>query len=676
MSPFVRDLTPKQAEAARLAGPVLVLAGAGTGKTRTLTAAIAQRIAERGIPTSRILAVTFTNKAAAEMLSRIRAVLGEDAAPSWTGTFHGLGARQLRVEPEIAHLRPGFDIMDADDTRRMIKRVMKAMNLSAGNNQDDGVRDPLKLICNRISKWKDELITPEEAPAAAEALIGGANGFGPPVDPPSLRAAARVYIAYQRTLRDANAADFGDLLLWPVRAMSADCAYRSRWAGRFACVLADEYQDANHAQYLWLRMLSADHHEIFVVGDDDQCVFGFRGSDVELIRRFPQDFPGATQVRLEENFRSTGHILSAANAVIARDQQRLGKTLYTRKNAGDPVEVITFRNGEAEALGIVTEIVRRHADGLAWDNMAILYRSNVLSRAFEEELIRARVPYTLIGDVGFYQRAEIKDALALLRLTVAPDDRQADEALRRVINTPPRGFGPKAMETLEGEAAWRRVSLLQALETADLPPKARAAGLGFADAIRNVGRQMAATVADQLSCVLDTTGYRTMLRDSRAETNEDRLENIQELIQLAGSFHSARDLLDHAALSTGGPNEDDSGTVRLMTLHKAKGLEFQHVFLPAWENGIFPPTYAGDFAEERRLAYVALTRGMHRVTISHCRYRRGFTTPSCFLDDIAPEHRSDGWLHGVQSRLPPRQWRARTNTADNELRSFPQANRG
>ncbi|MEO8714797.1 MAG: 3'-5' exonuclease [Acetobacteraceae bacterium] len=525
----------------------------------------------------------------------------------------------------------------------MVKRVMKAMNLASGDVPGPG-RDPLKLVCNQISKWKDELLAPEEAPAAAEALIAGAHSSGISVEAPSLRAAARVYIAYQGILRDANAADFGDLLLWPVRAMQSDRAYRARWAGRFACVLADEYQDANRAQYRWLRLLSAEHREIFVVGDDDQCVYGWRGSDVGLIRRFPQDFPGAAQVQLEENFRSTGHILHAANAVIARDRQRLGKTLYTNKESGDPIEVLKFRDGEAEALGIVTEIVRRRADGLAWDDMAILYRGNALSRAFEEALIRARVPYTLVGDVGFYQRAEIKDALALLRLTATPDDRQADEAFRRVINTPARGFGPKAMEILEGEADFCRVSLLRAIETADLPPKARATGLGFADAVRDVGRQLAATVADQLSLVLDATGYRAMLRDSRAETDEGRLENVQELIGLAGGFQNARDLLDHAALSTGGPNEDDTGTVRLMTLHKGKGLEFPHVFLPAWENGIFPPTY-GDLAEERRLAYVAITRGMRRVTISHCGFRRGYATPSSFLEDIPEEHRSEGWLH-------------------------------
>jgi len=251
----------------------------------------------------------------------------------------------------------------------------------------------------------------------------------------------------------------------------------------------------------------------------------------------------------------------------------------------------------------------------------------------------------LIGDVGFYHRAEIKDSLAFLRLAATPETPQGDEAFRRIINVPARGFGPKAMEVVEGEAAWRQVSLLVALETADLPPKTRSAGFAFADAIRGIARDRGTTVADQLSLLLDATGYRAMLRESRAETTEDRLQNVQELIQLAGDFHTARELLDHAALATGGPNDEQTERVRLMTMHKGKGLEFPHVFLPAWEQGLFPPDY-GDASEERRLAYVAITRGMRRVTISHCEFRRGYAEPSCFINDIPGAHRVDGWLRG------------------------------
>src|SRR5271165_6113625 len=336
---------------ARWAGPGL--AGAGTGKTRTLTAAVAHRIAVRRVDPARILAVTFTNKAAGEMAARIRAALGESAAPSWIGTFHGVGARQLRIEPEIAALRPGFDILDADDSRRVVKRVMKAMNLADGGDVATVGRDPVKLMCNRLATFKDGLITPEDASARVEAMIAAADRTGTPVDPQHLRASARVYAEYQRTLRDANVADFGDLLLWPTRALQTNGDYRGRWAGRFDAVLADEYQDVNHAQCTWLRMLANRHCEVFVVGDDDQSIYSWRGADVHYIRNFTRDFPDAAQVRLEENFRSTGHILDAANAVIARDRGRLGKTLYIRKQAGDRIEIVAFTDAEAEAAGVV-----------------------------------------------------------------------------------------------------------------------------------------------------------------------------------------------------------------------------------------------------------------------------------------------------------------------------------
>jgi DNA helicase-2/ATP-dependent DNA helicase PcrA len=654
-------LTTVQAKAAAHCGPVLVLAGAGTGKTKTLTAAVVHRITAGGNAPDRVLAVTFTNKAAAEMSSRIRAALEGGPAPSWLGTFHGLAARQLRIEPEVAGLRPGFDILDADDSRRVVKRTLKALNLADGEEGALIGRDPVKLICNRLSQYKDKLITPDGARAQIEARIAEANHSGLPIDAHGVSAGALVYAEYQRRLREANAADFGDLLLWPTRAMLTSEAYRTRWAGQFDCILADEFQDVNFAQFTWLRLLAGAHGEIFVVGDDDQSVYGWRGADVGYIRRFTDDFPNAAVFRLEENFRSTSHILGAANTVIAQDPSRLGKTLFTRKAAGDPVEIVRFRNAEAEASGIVSEIARRHAEGLAWEDMAILYRSNALSRGFEEALMRARVPYTLIGDVGFYQRAEIKDALALLKLAAMPDDAQADEAFRRVINMPARGFGAKAMDIVKTEAVWRRVPLLVALETAPLPPRTRAAGLAFADAIRRVGRDHEATVADQLSLLLDATGYRRLLRESRAETTEGRLENLRELVQLAAGFHTARELLDNAALSTGGPDEENTGHLQLLTLHKAKGLEFPHVFLPAWEAGVFPPDY-GDPAEERRLAYVAITRGMHRVTISHCDYRRGPATPSLFIDDIPNRHRVPGWLHQLDP-APIRRPAGRVNAA-------------
>ena len=639
---ILAGFTAQQRAAAIQDGPVIVLAGAGTGKTKTLTGAVAHRIDGRGIDPNRILAVTFTNKAAGEMTSRIRAALGSGAAPAWTGTFHGLGARQLRASPEVAGLRTGFDILDADDARRVLKRVMKGMNLSTDETGMDTGRDPLKMMAGRISRMKDDLITPEAAPALIEAKIGEAHRSGGIIDAPGLRATVKVYAEYQRMLGDANAADFGDLLLWPTHAMQVSTEYRARWEGRFDTVLADEYQDVNRAQYNWLRLLSG-HDEIFCVGDDDQSIFGFRGADVSYIRRFAQDFPAAKRFKLEENFRSDGHILDAANAVIAQDRQRIGKTLFTQRSDGDRIEVVGYRDAEAEAHGIADEIQKRVAEGADLDDFAILYRGNALSRGYEEALMRRRIPYALIGDLAFYHRAEIKDALAMLRLSASPGDRQGDEAFRRIINVPARGFGTKAMQEVEAEAAFRQVPLLLALETATLPPKTRSAGLAFADAIRKLPHQGDHTGADLISLLLDATGYRALLRESLAESTQDRLDNLQELIQLAGSFHSARELLDHAALATSSLDEDQTARVRLLTLHRSKGLEFRHVFLPAWEDGVFPPAY-GLIEEERRLAYVAITRGMRRVTISHCAFRRGTAQPSLFLADIPARNRVTGLL--------------------------------
>jgi DNA helicase-2/ATP-dependent DNA helicase PcrA len=625
-------LTAAQREAAMHPGSTLVLAGAGAGKTSTLTASVVHKIEIQKIPASRILVVTFTNKAAAEMAGRICAALGEHAAPNWLGTFHGLGARQLRATPEVAGLRKDFDILDAGDSHLLIKRVMKALNL-ANDVDAGGGRDPVKTIANKISSFKEQLITPETAATRIDAIIAAAAHRGEQIESMVLRNAAKVYTIYQQRLREADAADFGDLLLWPTLAMQNSNEYCHQWSSRFDAVLADEYQDVNYAQYTWLKAMASHCRRLFAVGDDDQSIYGWRGADVGLIRRFTRDFPDAAEVRLEENFRSTGHILAAANAVIAGDKSRLGKTLFTNLGAGHPIALATFRDAEAEALGLAAAILAKHGEGAEWDHIAVLYRTNVLSRAFEEALMRAKIPYEIVGDVGFYARQEIKIALAYLRLATHPDDRQSDEAFRRVINEPRRGFGPQALATVEDEASFREVSLLTALETASLPPKARSDGLKFADQVRRIGADPSHSLADQISLLLDACGYRELLRSRKAEDAAGRLENLEELISLASSFHSARELLDHAALATNRASEGAAPAVRLMTMHRAKGLEFDHVFLPAFEDGIIPSNY-GDADEERRLAYVALTRGKRHVTISWAQYRRGLSEPSTFVDDI------------------------------------------
>ena len=638
-------LTPAQARAAAHDGPILVLAGAGSGKTKTLTAAVGWRIRGMGIPASRILVVTFTNKAAGEMRARVQAMLGGAAAPYWLGTFHGLGARQLRHEPEVAGLRHGFTILDAADAGRLVKRSMAALGLDTRPGAEGDAYSPKKL-CKAIGRLKDELVTSEQVAVHMEARIADAGADGTEVDAAGARTVARVYVEYQRRLRDANAADFGDLLLWPTVAMQADEAYRQRWAGRFDCILADEYQDVNGGQYAWIMLLGRGHRRVFVVGDDDQSVYSFRGSDLRHIRNFVLDFPDANQVRLEENFRSTGHILAAANAVISCDTERLGKTLFTSKGMGERVEVVPFRTAGEEAAGIAAEMVRRNAGGVPWGSMALLYRGNALARSYEEALLQARVPYQLVGDTGFYQRAVVKDALALLSLASNPEDRQSDEAFRRMANVPARGLSAKALQGIEAQAHARDCSLLIAARTASLGGKAQEAATAFADLVLDAGADLSLTLADQLSLLLDRTGYREMLRTSRADAAEGRLESLQELLLLAGSFHSAAELLDHGALSGQGSERegDGQGQVKLMTLHKAKGLEFDHVFLPAWEAGTFPADY-GEMSEERRLAYVALTRGRQRVSVTHCAFRRGFAKPSLFIEDLPAGNIAHGWLH-------------------------------
>ncbi|WP_244396049.1 ATP-dependent helicase [Beijerinckia indica] len=663
---LTQGLTPRQIEAASAPGAVVVLAGAGTGKTSTLTCAVVHRIAVEGLSASRILAVTFTNKAASEMSDRIRAALQGGSTPSWLGTFHGLGARQLRAEPEVAGLRPNFEILDADDSRRLIKRIMQSLNLNTDEQDNESGPEPIKRMINQISKFKDLLLSPDEAPAYVQKKIAEANAIGEPIHPASLFNAARIYALYQQRLRDQNSADFGDLLLWPTRALLRDAAYRTRWARRFDCILADEYQDVNYAQYQWLRALAFEHHRIFCVGDDDQAIYGWRGADITYIRRFTQDFPQASVIRLEENFRSTGAILASANAVIARDPHRLGKTLFTNKGYGQPIEVVAYRYCDGEAHGIVEEIKKRHAEGVDFAEMAILYRNNFFSRGFEECLVRAKIPYVIVGDVGFYQRAEIKDTLAFLRIATTPDDRQSDEALRRVINEPRRGFGKKAMAILEEEANFRHLSLFRAIETATLSSACRKAGLMFVAAIEKVAKDPSLTLADQLSLLLDATGYRAMLQASKAEDGKARLENISELLHLAGSFHDAHELLDHAALASSRPNENEEGRLKLMTLHKSKGLEFEHVFLPGWEDGIFPAGNS-DLDEERRLAYVAITRAKRRAAITYCEYRRGLADPSSFIADIPPQHRIEGWLR--DDGLPPVQRERKANAWHNPRRA-------
>jgi len=639
-------LTPAQLEAARQSGTVVVLAGAGTGKTRTLVAGIVDRIRHRGMPPHRILAVTFTNKAAGEMKSRIAAALGEACSPRWVGTFHGHGRRQLRADPEIAGLRDGFDICDAEDSRRIVRRLLeKACAAGFDGGDDVSMKQRVRSVSTRIALLKEKLILPNDAVRTVEGLIGQGE-LGEAEDLNAWREAAALYRPYQSLLREANMADFTDLLLWPTITMLRDDAYRLDWAGRFDAILADEFQDVNRLQFLWLKALSQDHGELLCTGDDAQSIFGWRGASVRIIRSFLAEFPHGRMIALEQNFRSTGHILAAANAVIALDPDRLQKTLYTASGDGEPIDILRWSDGAEEAKGLVDEIARRGLEGVAFDDMAILYRFNFQSRQIEEALLRARISYELVNDTAFWQRAPVKDALALLRLCSCPEDRQSDEAFRRIANRPARGIGAVFMARLEEASENAYTSLFETAEA--IAPGIRGKTgeklRDFLATIRAVGNDPEASLSERLDRLLDETGYRDMHRLGGDE-GESALENLHELCALAASFSTVEALFDHAALGSVREEGDPVGRVKLMTIHGAKGLEFAHVFLPGWEETLFPSGSAtADPAEERRLAYVALTRGRQRVSISWCRFRGPKpSAPSRFIDEIPERSKRSGW---------------------------------
>ncbi|QEO18787.1 ATP-dependent helicase [Acetobacter vaccinii] len=650
----ITGLTAVQQAAARQDGAVVVLAGAGTGKTRTLVAGVVDRIRRRGLPPSRILAVTFTNRAADEMRVRIAQALGAEQTPSWIGTFHGHGRRQLRQDPEIAGLRAGFDICDAEDSRRIIKRLlgeaMQAGALEAGGG--DELRKRIKGITTRIALFKDDLVLPEQAMGVVQTFVAR-YGQADAEDQSLWQMAAALYAPYQAVLRETNRADFGDLLFYPTVAMMRDEAYRRDWAARFDALLADEFQDVNRLQFLWLKLLSRDHGQILSVGDDAQSIYSWRGAHVGFIRHFSREFPGARLIALEENFRSTGHILAAANAVIARDPERLEKTLFTRAGAGEPVEVVAFTGAQDEAQGIALEIGRRLLAGVPPQEIAILYRYNFLSRQLEEQLLRLKIPYELVNDTGFWQRACIRDALALLRLAESPDDPQSDEAFRRVINVPARGVGAKTLAKIEALAQARALSLFAAAEDLYIQATGQVAqGVrAFLMLIRREGLGGEPSLGARLRGLGERSGYLPMLRLA-AEDGSTGLENLEELYGLADGFSTVEDLMDHAALGSAPAGDQEVGRVRLMTIHAAKGLEYAHVFLMGWEETLFPAPGTANPEEERRLAYVALTRGRRRVSITWCRWRNGRASGvSGFVEDIPPASLHRGWRRSPLPQL-------------------------
>ena len=644
-NPWMNGLNPSQRDAVQtLSGPVLVLSGAGTGKTRVLTSRLAELVATGTAKPWNILAVTFTNKAAREMKSRVSAMVGPLAEQAWLGTFHALAARMLRRHADLVGLRPDFTILDVDDQIRLIKQLMEVENI-------DAKRWPARLLGGVIQRWKDRGLTPEKIGAAEAGDL--ANG--------QMR---ELYTAYQARLLALNAVDFGDLLLHMLTVLQSHPDVLAEYHARITHIMVDEYQDTNVAQYLWLRLLTGTERNLCCVGDDDQSIYGWRGAEVGNILKFESDFPGAAIVRLEENYRSTGHILAAASGIIAHNESRLGKTLYTSADAGEKLRVNGYWDGADEARAVSADIEAMHADGHDLSQIAVLVRAGFQTREFEERFIAIGLPYRVVG-ARFYERAEIRDAIAYLRLIAQPAD---DLAFERIINTPKRGLGTASIQALHMQARASDKPLLAAAidlsQSDELRPAARNALGEFCQNIRRWRDSVGSMHhTDLAKMVLDESGYTGMWMADKSPEAEGRLENLTELVNAMQDFDSLQGFLEHISLVMDGDRESETGEVTLMTLHAAKGLEFDTVFLPGWEEGIFPSQRTIDengavgLEEERRLAYVGITRARRNVQLSFAGSRRihgqwQSSIPSRFVQELPPETVIEDIAQGLGGAIP------------------------
>ncbi|MDE5455049.1 UvrD-helicase domain-containing protein [Bradyrhizobium sp. CSA112] len=695
---YLNGLNPEQREAVEtLDGPVLVLAGAGTGKTRVLTTRIAHILSQSRARPHEILSVTFTNKAAREMKLRLGQMLGQavEGMP-WLGTFHSIGGRILRFHAELVQLKSNFTVLDVDDQVRLLKQLLQAESI-------DDKRWPARMLAGLIDGWKNRGLAPSQVPSGEAAMFG--NGKG-----------GKLYASYQERLKILNAADFGDLLLENIRLFRENPDVLRQYQSRFKFILVDEYQDTNVAQYLWLRLLSQapsrpgvplsaiipghtdtpvipghaegvnsdvqSHIEesrskedsapdsgsalsahpgmtpsqsqtppknICCVGDDDQSIYGWRGAEVDNILRFEHDFPGAKVIRLERNYRSTGHILAAASHLIAHNEGRLGKTLRTEDVDGEKVTVTGSWDSEEEARAIGEEIEELQRAGENLNEVAILVRASFQMREFEDRFVTLGLPYRVIGGPRFYERAEIRDALAYLRVINSPAD---DLAFERIVNVPKRGLGDATVQLLHDHARKRRIPLFEAaravVETDELKPKARGS---LRDLILQFDRwraQREVTAHTELAeIVLDESGYTEMWQKDRSADAAGRLDNLKELVRSMEEFENLQGFLEHISLVMDRDGGAEDEAVSLMTLHSAKGLEFDNVFLPGWEEGLFPSQRTLDeqgragLEEERRLAHVGLTRARRRAKLYFATNRRihgtwSTTIPSRFLDELPP----------------------------------------
>lgn len=616
-------------------GPLLILAGAGTGKTRVLTTRFAHIILEKLAWPEQILGVTFTNKAAREMRERISVILDRPVEGLWVGTFHSLCARMLRQHAVLVGLERNFTILDMDDQIRLLKQVIEPWNL-------DLKRWPLAQIMHQIQLWKDQALLPEAITSAQVTEL--ANGQ-----------ARAIYASYQTRLKELNACDFGDLMLHMVTIFRQHSEVLEQYQNRFRYLLVDEYQDTNTIQYLWLRLLARRQDgmpaNIACVGDDDQSIYSWRGADITNILRFEKDFPGAKTVRLEKNYRSTPRILDVASRIIAHNEGRLGKVLQPGLNTddGELIEVINAPDSDDEARIVGKRIQDLHKQDHDYGSMAILMRAGFQTRPFEDALMKMGIPYQIIGGLRFYERAEIRDAIAYMRAVLYPVD---DLAFERIVNLPRRGFGNVALSKLRVTAKEMGLSLQQTLQhqlERGLLKGKTAATLADFMAVLSQAREMVTQEGHVMATdmVLEESGYLTMWRDDpKTVEASGRLENIRELLRAIGEFPTMEAFLEHIALIMDTDTRDDGqDRVSLMTLHAAKGLEFPTVFLPGWEEGLFPSQRSLDeggnqaLEEERRLAYVGLTRARERVVILHVDNRRLYANwqdsiPSRFLDEL------------------------------------------
>ena len=629
---YLEGLNEAQREAVEaLDGPVLVLAGAGVGKTRVLTARIAHIIASGRARPHEILAVTFTNKAAREMRERIGHLTGVVEGMPWMGTFHSIGAKILRRHAELVGLQSTFTILDTDDQIRLLKQLLQAENI-------DDKRWPARALASLIDAWKNRGLDPAHVPASESAAF--ANGRG-----------AALYAAYQARLKILNATDFGDLLLEGLRLFREHSEILQQYQDRFRYILVDEYQDTNVVQYLWLRLLAQAKRNLCCVGDDDQSIYGWRGADVDNILRFEKDFPGAKVIRLERNYRSTGHILAVASHLIAHNKGRLGKTLFTNAEDGDKPTVACLEDSQEEARVVGDEIEALQRRGQSLDDVAILVRASFQMREFEERFITLGLPYKVIGGPRFYERQEIRDALAYLRCVAQPDD---DLAFERIFNTPKRGLGEATLALLHDYARRASVSLIRAArvmtESEELKPRPRQLLRDLLQSFDRWSAMVETKPHEELAqIVLEESGYIDMWKAERTADAAGRLENLKELTRSMEEFPSLGAFLEHVALVLDIESDEAGERVSIMTLHAAKGLEFDVVFLPGWEEGLFPHQRSLDengragLEEERRLAYVGVTRARRQAKIYFAANRRirglwQASQPSRFVDELPADH--------------------------------------